>query len=64
MKEQNSLALLRAERSKLNTYIDRTELTIMDKIRHGEYVEDLIEYRESLKSRAKEVHELINSYYE
>lgn len=57
---KESKALLRAERSKLNKYIDRTELDIMDKIRHGEYVNDLIEYRESLRSKIKDVQDLIN----
>lgn len=57
---KESKALLRAERSKLNNNIDRTELDIMDKIRHGEYVNDLIEYRESLRSKIKDVQDLIN----
>lgn len=57
---KESKALLRAERSKLNNNIDRTELDIMDKMRHGEYVNDLIEYRESLRSKIKDVQDLIN----
>lgn len=37
-----------------NRRLNSTEGLIMDKIRYGEYCDDLVEYREELKSRLKD----------
>ena len=58
-KKRDECRLLIAKRSILNSWLDGTELRIMDKIIHGEDPTEDIYYREHLKSRLHDLHETI-----